>query len=230
MRVWRALKADMKFQFKQGFYTVYVFLTLIYMVIIIQLPKNIVSIAVPLVVFTDPSVVGFFFIGGIIMLEKVQGVIQYIVVTPLTSKEYLAAKIISLSLLAEAAGITITAVTYKGNISWVLLVLGILLSSVFFTLYGFIIAAGCNTVNEYFIKMIPYMLVIVFPCFSLIGFHNSWLFNIFPSVAGIKLVFGAFHGVSMFEAISYIIYLLIFNAILFLRVERIFDEKIVYGG
>lgn len=230
MRIFNALKADISFQFKQGFYFVYIALTFIYMVIMSLLPDKLLNTFIPLVVFSDPSVVGFFFIGGIVMLEKVQGILQYIVVTPLRTKEYLLAKVISLSLLAEAAGLAITAVTHKGSVNWVLLFIGILLSSVFFTLFGFIVAAKSNSVNQYFIKMIPYMLVVIFPCFSLIGFQYSWLLNIFPSAAGLVLVFGAFNGIGSFKAIGLILYLIIFNVLLLFYVEGVFNKSVIAGG
>jgi fluoroquinolone transport system permease protein len=41
-----------------------------YLIILSFLPENIFSVALPLVVFSDPSVLGLFFIGGIILLEK----------------------------------------------------------------------------------------------------------------------------------------------------------------
>ncbi|MGM0652168.1 MAG: ABC transporter permease, partial [Bacillota bacterium] len=85
MRIVNALKADVSFQFKQGFYLVYILLTLIYMVILGVLPVEWKSTIIPLVLFSDPSMVGFFFIGALVMLEKVQGVLQYVVVTPLRS-------------------------------------------------------------------------------------------------------------------------------------------------
>ncbi|MCX8055940.1 MAG: ABC transporter permease, partial [Ignavibacteria bacterium] len=77
MRIISALKADIKFQAKQGFYSVYILLTLVYMIILEQVPNKYQNIVVPLVVFSDPTIVGFFFIGGIVMLEKVQGVLDY---------------------------------------------------------------------------------------------------------------------------------------------------------
>ncbi len=70
MRITNAIKADVKFQVKQGFYAVYVIITLIYMLIIYQLPDHMGEIVVPLIIYFDPSIVGFFFIGGIVMLEK----------------------------------------------------------------------------------------------------------------------------------------------------------------
>lgn len=229
-RVVNALKADITFQFKQGFYAVYLILTILYTIVIGQLPGEIAGFAVPLVVFSDPSVIGFFFIGGIVMLEKVQGVLQYMAVTPLRSGEYLLAKIVSLTLLAVVAGIAITAVTYAGRVQWPLLITGILLSSAFFTMFGFLVTVRCNTMNEYFIKMVPYMLVLILPCFSIIGFPYSELFRVFPSVAALELVLGAFRGIAIMKALIYITYLTVFDVLLFFWVDKILNTADVFGG
>ncbi|MCX8131481.1 MAG: ABC transporter permease [Clostridia bacterium] len=230
MRVLSAVEADVRFQIKQGFYAVYVFLTLVYMIVLGQIPDKFHKIVVPIVVFSDPTIVGFFFIGGIVMLEKVQGVLDYVVVTPLRSMEYLAAKVISLSTLAIIAGFALTAMVYKGSVNYFLLIAGVLLSSVFFTLYGFIVAAGCRNINQYLLKSVPYMLFIVLPCFSLLGFEYSWVFSVFPSMAGLNIVYGAFNGVEAASALAQIFYLIMFDIFMFFLVGKIFSEKIVYGG
>ena len=230
MRIVSALKADVRFQFKQGFYLVYILLTLIYMVILGKLPAAWKSTVIPLVLFSDPSMVGFFFIGALVMLEKVQGIIQYVVVTPLRSIEYLLAKVLSLTILAVAATIMITLATYGYELNWFLLILGVILTSCFFVFYGFIVAVRCTTLNQYFIKMIPYLLLIVLPCFSLIGFPYAWLFNIFPSVAGLKLVYGAFNGIDPISATALSVYLLAANLVIARYVENIFDRMATEGA
>lgn len=230
MRIVNALKADVRFQLKQGFYLVYIILTLIYMVILGKLPQEWKSTIIPLVLFSDPSMVGFFFIGALVMLEKVQGVIQYVVVTPLRSLEYLLAKVVSLTILAIAATIMITLTTYGYQLNWVLLILAVTLTSSFFVFYGFIVAVRCTTLNQYFIRMIPYLLLIVLPCFSLIGFPYAWLFNIFPSVAGLKLVYGAFNGIDFLNASAYTVYLLAANLAIARYVEKVFDRMATEGA
>jgi fluoroquinolone transport system permease protein len=227
MRIVNAIKADVKFQVKQGFYAVYIIITLIYMLIIYQLPEQMGKMLVPLIIYFDPSIVGFFFIGGIVMLEKSQGVLDYLVVTPLRSKEYLMAKAISLTVLAIVASSVIALVTYKEAVHWPLLILGIGMSSLLFTLYGFFVAAKCKSVNEYFVKMIPYMFLIVLPCFLMfIESPYSWIFNIFPSVAGLKVVYGAFIGIHWVEAVLNLIYLLLVTILCLHSV----DTKIFGGG
>src|SRR5690554_5975368 len=99
MRLLHAVWADIRFQFKQGFYLVYVLITITYLIILSFLPEEILSVGLPLVIFSDPSVLGLFFIGGIIMLEKMQGILSVLVVSPLRTTEYILSKVISLALV-----------------------------------------------------------------------------------------------------------------------------------
>lgn len=229
MRVINALKADVRFQFKQGFYLVYIILTLFYMILLGKLPAEWKSVLVPLVIFSDPAMVGFFFIGALVMLEKVQGVTQYVVVTPLRSLEYLLAKALSLTVLALAATFLITLTVYDQPLNWFLLILGVILTSFFFVLYGFVVAAPCITMNQFFIRMIPFLLLIILPCFSMIGFPYSWVFNIFPSVAGLKLVYGAFNGIGTAAMAGFTLYLVGANVVMIYYVQKVFDSMVTGG-
>lgn len=228
MRLLHAIWADMRFQMKQGFYLVYVLITLMYLIILSFMPQNVLSVALPLVVFSDPSVLGLFFIGGILMLEKVQGVLSVVVVSPLRTIEYILSKVISLSFVSVLAAFAITGFSNFEGANWLLLFLSTILTSAIFTLCGIMINAGCHTVNQYIIKTIPYMLLFVLPCFSLIGFPYSWLFTIVPSVAALRLMLGAYTGIPIFEAMALIAYLLGIN-LLFLRwTIRVFENKIIF--
>ncbi|TCK98679.1 fluoroquinolone transport system permease protein [Natranaerovirga hydrolytica] len=225
MRIINAIKSDMKFQIKQGFYAVYVILTIIYMVVINQLPESIGNIVVPVVVFSDPSIIGFFFIGGIIMLEKNQGILEYLSVTPLRMKEYLISKILSLSMLAIIAGSIITLVTFNGKVNWFVLIIGITFSASFFTLFGLYIALKCKSINEYFIKMIPGFLVIGLPCIYFLDIPYGWLLSIFPTVTGLRLIFGAFFGISAEVFLMNVTLLIVFTIIAFYLLEKLMVKE-----
>lgn len=228
MRLLHAIWADMRFQMKQGFYLVYVIITIMYLIILSFLPKGVLAIALPLVVFSDPSVLGLFFIGGIVMLEKVQGVLSVIVVSPLRTIEYLLSKVISLALVSVLVAFAITVFSDYERVNWLLLFLSTVLTSSIFTLCGIIINAGCQTVNQYMIKTVPYMLLFVLPCFSLIEFPYSWLFTIIPSVAALKLMLGAYNGIAVIEAIGLVIYLTGMNYLFLKWSIRVFENKIIY--
>jgi fluoroquinolone transport system permease protein len=228
MRLWQAIKADMLFQYKQGFYFVYVFVAVMYLVLLAFLPYEIFRIATPLVVFSDPSFLGLFFIGGIILLEKGQGVLTVLVVSPLKTEEYILAKVISLGFLSVLAAVAIAFFSRYEQVNWFILVASTLLTSAVFTFSGIMINAGCNTVNQYLLKTIPWGLLLILPCFSLLGFPGSWLFTIVPSVAALRLMLGAFLGIGWMEAAGLVIYLSIVNYVLLKWAFRIFENKIIY--
>lgn len=228
MRLLNAIRADMRFQMKQGFYLVYVLITIIYLILLSFLPKDVLSLALPLVVFSDPSVLGLFFIGGIIMLEKAQGVLSVLVVSPLRTTEYVLSKVISLALVSVLAAFAITGLSNYENVNWLLLLLSTALTSGIFTLCGIMINAGCRTVNQYMLKSIPYMLLFVLPCLSLIGFPGSWAFTIVPSVAALRLMLGAYAGVSFFEAVALSFYLIVMNYLFLRWTIRVFENRVIY--
>lgn len=230
MRLFAALKSDFKFQFKQGFYFVYAALTAMYLLILHFIPEGIIkSYAVPITIYSDPAVVGFFFIGSIIMLEKQQGIIDCLAVTPLHPKEYLMSKVISLTIVGAISSIIIAS-SAGGNINWIISFLSILLNSAFYTLFGFIVAGGAKSINSYFMRAIPLMLFMIFPCFSLIGFRFSWMFKIFPSVAGLELLLGSFIGIDILTATIDALILCFWIAVFFSAALKTYDKQILAGG
>ncbi|EKD25777.1 MAG: ABC-2 type transporter [uncultured bacterium] len=228
MRLLHAVWADMRFQMKQGIYFVYVIITIMYLIILSFLPADILKIALPLVVFSDPSVLGLFFIGGIILLEKIQGVLMVVVVSPLKTIEYIFSKIISLAVVSVFAAFIITAFSNYESVNWLIFLISTLLTSGIFSLLGIMINAGCETVNQYILKTIPYMLLFVLPCFSLIEFPYSYLFTVVPSVAALRLMIGAYMGISWYEALGLIVYLCGVSYFLLRWTVRVFENKIVY--
>jgi fluoroquinolone transport system permease protein len=228
MRLLHAVLADIRFQIKQGFYLVYVVITAMYLIIMSFLPDDILAVALPLVVFSDPSILGLFFIGGMILMEKGQGVLAVLVVSPLRSWEYVLAKVISLAIVSILAAFSITYFSHYPSANWYLLLLSTILTSGIFTLLGIMINAGCNSVNQYMLKTIPYMLLFILPCFALLGFPYSEFFTIFPSVAALKLMLAAYHGIAWHEAAALAVYLLGINFLLTKHAVKVFEKRIVY--
>ena len=219
MRFLHALKSDILFQFKHGFYTIYAVLTIFYVFVLSYIPQDITDIVAPLILLSDPSVVGFFFIGGILMLEKNQGVLDYLFITPLHLLEYLMAKIFSLTLIAIMSSMIIA---YGSGIlfSPILLISSILLISFFFTLLGFIVALKCETINQYFIKMIPSMFFLISPCLLLLVIKDARIIGFVPSVASVYLILGSFQGIQIWEFVFYGISLIVFIILCVLYIKK----------
>lgn len=231
-RLFTSIKADFLFQLRHGFYYVYAVLTLVYLVLLSQFSENVISVMLPIVIYTDPAVLGLFFIGGIVLLEKEQGILALLYITPLKVLEYILSKVITLTIISLIAGISIAYITYGGRINFVLLISGIILTSVFFTLFGFIISTRAKSVNHYIVLVGPMMALFFLPCFALIPnsfipeFLYKWL-NLFPSMAALKIMFAAFLEYDNLEIAFCIVWLLIANIVLIWITRNILNRNIV---
>lgn len=226
-RLLSVLKADVLFQFKQGFYFVYIILSLFYLIIFHQLDSTWLSYVMPVVLFMDPSVLGLFFIGGILRLEKEQGILSLIYVTPLRIWEYILSKIISLCLISLIVILLISLIAYKGSVNYLYLIIGVIQTSVFFTLIGFLVATSSRSVNDFFVKIIPWMMVLMLPCVLLGLYPNSLLLGLIPSVASLKLVWGAYHATNLWEFIMLVLYMTVQNIYLLKYTYAVFQKKMV---
>ena len=151
-----------------------------------------------------------------------------VVVSPLRTIEYILSKVLSLAFISVLAAVAITAFSHYESANWLLLLLSTILTSGIFTLCGIMINAGCQTVNQYMLKTIPYMLLFVLPCFSLIDFPYSYVFTIVPSVAALRLMVGAYMGIAWYEALGLVVYLTGMNYLFLQLTMRVFENKIVY--
>jgi fluoroquinolone transport system permease protein len=148
-RTYSCLKADLIFQLKQGFLAVYLIVAVIYVIILSQLPQNVLQYAMPIVIFTDPSILGFIFIGGILMLEKQQGITNYLAVTPLKFREYISSKVISLGLLSVLISIVISLMAYQDAANYLIIAAVVFLTSVMFTLLGYIVSQKATSIYQF---------------------------------------------------------------------------------
>ena len=224
-RTLSSFRADLIFQAKQGFLIVYLAVAVLYVIILSQLPESILQYAVPIVVFSDPSILGLIFIGGILMLEKEQGITSYLAVTPLRFYEYIVSKTVSLGLLSLVISLAVSLTAYPAPANYFIICIVILLVSAFFTLMGYIVAEKSSSVNQFIMRAVPYIALAIIPCFSLIGFKLSELFCIIPSVAALKLLIGAYTGINPFFAAGIIAYLIAWDAALAILAKRTYLKK-----
>jgi len=173
MRFLQALKQDIRYQFRNGFYYVYLFVSIIYIVILFKLPNEIQGIVTAMVIFSDPAMLGFFFIGAIILLEKEENIFEALFITPLRVKEFIGARIFSLTAISLLTSFLIAIVVRGFAFNYILLFISLCLTAIFFTLQGLTIAVVTKTVNEYLIYSIIYSFILVIPIFELLNIYKA---------------------------------------------------------
>lgn len=201
MRILQAIKYDIKFQFRHGFYYAYLLLTVLYIALFRVLPQDMAKYIATLIIFSDPAVMGFFFIGGIVLLEKGQNIYQSLFVTPLRMQEYLISKAASLTVLACATSIAIVLLAFGRIHNPALFLTGVILTSVLFTLIGITLVVRCKSLNQYIILSPVYTLVFILPMLEYLGLTKSWLFNLLPAKPALLLIRSGFYEVAALDAV-----------------------------
>lgn len=181
MRLAVALRQDIYFQFRHGFYYAYAVLTVIYIILLRVLPADLVHPALTLILFTDICALGFFFIGAIVLLERGQNLTQSLFVTPLRLHEYLLSKALSFLLLSITSALLIilgAAVPMK-DLLW--FIPGMVFSTLIYTLFGLAFSVKARHVNDYFVKALGVGLLLSLPLFAYLQLFDTPLFYLFPT-------------------------------------------------
>lgn len=179
---------DTQLQFRQGFYYAGAFVAVIWIVLFTQVPSQSLLVWIPPFIFLNLIMTTFYFMAGLVLLEKDQLTLESLVVTPLRRGEYLAAKIITLTILALIEGIAIVGFGFGLNIHWGWLLTGLLAAGVLYTLLGFVAVSRYDSINQF---LLPSGLVITILTLPMLGYFDLWdtpLFYLIPTQAPLLLL------------------------------------------
>lgn len=208
-------KGDIRFQWKYGFYYIYIILVVLYSMLLSLLPNDLKPIVCDIMVYSDPAAMGMFFMGAIVLLEKSQRVLSAIAVSPVTTSQYITGKICSIGFISLLVGLVLLL-----QVKWthpLMTSFGILTSSICFTLCGIIVGTRIHSLTGYIVGTIPFELVgFVPPIVYKLGFEseNPWMM-FHPGCAQMQLISGNSMNAG-YAVISCIIWIMI----LFLIAKR----------
>jgi fluoroquinolone transport system permease protein len=171
-------------------------------------------------------VLGAFFIGAVFILEKSQNTLEGLFITPFKIQEYIFSKVVSLTLISVLSSSIIALVSLRDNLNIGVLLTGVILTSVFYTLLGFIIAVYSKTTNQYFINSIV-LVVFLSPIVEYLNIFKSEFFMLLPGKASLVIIDGAFKKVDTLTLTFYTVMLLIWCIFAYTALEKAFYRKIV---
>jgi len=175
MRIWFLLRGDIRFQYKYGFYFLYMFFTILYISMLSLFPETWREKAAILMIFSDPAAMGLYFMGAMVLFEKSERVLDSIAVSPVRTYEYVLSKLFSIGVISVIVGFAIGFFSNAMDIT-VRFILGVFLCSCLFSSVGLILAAKSMSLNGFIISTIPAQLIINVPATAwLFGWRPSWL-------------------------------------------------------
>jgi fluoroquinolone transport system permease protein len=196
-RLASALRLELTLQVRQKFLHAAVFSGLIWLAVLLPMPMNLRPVAEPYVLVGDISIIGFFFIGGIVFFEKQERTIGAIVSTPLRFWEYLAAKLIVLVLVSLFVAVTVATVAHGFAYHLAPVVLGVVLGTLVMLLVSFISSLPCASATDWFLSATIPLMVLSLPILYYSGVWPNPVLYVIPSQGPLLLLGSAFDQVTL---------------------------------
>ena len=229
-RLAATVRLDLRLQLRNGFYYAVAFVLVCWFVLLAWLPAIDWGYVLPAVVFGNLVMVNFYFIAGLVLLEKGEGTLEAQVVTPLSDWEYLASKTATLTALSLVEQVVIVWSAHGGGFAAGPLVAGIVLAAVLHTLVGFLLIARYRSINEYMFPSILFTAVLSLPMLHYFGLWDTWLLYLHPFTAPLVLLAGAFRPIPAWHWAYGVLYAAAWAGVLLLAARRAFGRFIVARG
>ncbi len=201
MRIRSLFLGDIRMQFKYGFYFLYIVFSLIYIAILFAFPHAWREKAALIMILTDPSALGLYFLGAIVLYEKSEKVLDSIAISPVKPYEYVISKVGSLAIISTLSAFAIR-LSADSNTDPILFIIGVFLASCLFSSIGLMIACKIKTLNQFIIATIPAeILIFLPPILWLFGFRETYL-ALHPAVCMVRLCGGEGNAVSSVVILS----------------------------
>jgi len=222
------LKKDILLQWRQGFWMIYLVVSIIYVVILLNLPAENRMMVSLIMILSDTTMLGIIFVGALILLEKQQHVVQSLFVTPLKPTQYIWAKTLSLSLIAISMSVLIYLPSWKASAYTILLFFTTLFTAGIFVMLGLAVALGVDTINQYFGNIIAVSMLIALPVvpYLLLDYHPAFLF--FPYIATLDIMLGAVNPIPTWRIILDLLLLAAWGVAAFYFCRSRINKKLVY--
>lgn len=181
-----------------------------------------------LLIYNDPAIIGLFFVGLSIIMEKNEEVLPALFVTPINHHHYLISKVLALSLLgwACAAGMTIAILGF--DINWLHFSVGIFSTCAIFSLAGIFVVTYTTEFLGFMLRSIPVMLLLSLPLLNYFELTDIPLFKLSPIQGPLDLIVHSFYG-NQESTTIYLGYLsmVIWIPLLYFTVYYLFVKRLV---
>ncbi|MFZ0547979.1 MAG: hypothetical protein WAM60_21215 [Candidatus Promineifilaceae bacterium] len=194
-RLYNTILWDIRLQFRNGFYYAAAVVGVMAVLLLSQLPKETLAWALPILVLGNLLMNGFYFVSGLVLLEKGEGTLEAQIVTPLRNQEYLFAKVATLTALSLLENMTIVALTYGFGPYLFKVLVGLLLAAPLYTLFGFVVVVRYDAVNEFLLPSIVFASLLSLPMITYLGANLSWPIFLHPLEGSLLWLTAAFQPV-----------------------------------
>ena len=226
-RLAATIRLDVRLQARNGFYYAVAFVLACWFLLLARLPVIDWGYLLPAVVFGNLVMVNFYFVAGLVLLEKGEGTLEAQVVTPLAGWEYLTSKTLTLAALSVVEQLVIVVSAHGSGFSLGPLVAGTALAGILYTLVGFLLIARYRSINEFLPPSVLCTVVLSLPMLQYFGLWDTWLLYLHPFMSPLVLMAGAFSPIPSWQWAYGVFYAAAWAGLLVVASLRAFDHFIV---
>lgn len=187
-RLCRTFLSDVRYQWRYGFYFIYGFLTVCFIVALRLLPESWRQTALVVALIADPALLGLFFIGGILQLERGEGILDALFSSPLRPWEYILSKALSLGLISTMVCVIVALGSGAADVRYGVLAPSVLLGSMGFTMIGLAVSVNLKSMNAFLSVDGLWEAVLLMPPTLLMFNVSFWPLEVFPGSVLLRLV------------------------------------------
>jgi fluoroquinolone transport system permease protein len=232
-----AMRWDIVVQARNGFYWASAFVVLVVGSLLLSVPETARADAaawVPAILAVNLQITTFFFVAGLMLLERDEGTLAALAVSPLSPGGYLAARTITLTTLAAAETVAVVWVAFGAGGSWLLILAGTAALGVIYTGFGTAVAARYPSVNAMLLPASVFVTLLLLPLLPHFGLAPRAPFLLHPIEPALVLLRAAYGGADTAEVAFGAIASAIWSAVAFVwgrkRVERVMRDTRAGGG
>ena len=186
-----ALRWDIVVQARNGFYWATAFLVLLVGGLLLTVPETArrdAAVWVPAVVAMNLQITTFFFVAGLMLLERDEGTLSALAVSSFSPAGYLAARTISLTTLAAVETVAVVWIAFDTSGAWLLMLAGTAALGAIYTGFGAAVAARYTSVNALLLPASAVTTLLLLPLLPHFGLAPRWLFLLHPMEPALTLI------------------------------------------
>ena len=232
-----ALRWDVVVQARNGFYWATAFVVLVVGGLLLAVPEAARADEeawVPALVAVNLQITTFFFVAGLLLLERDEGTLLALAVSPLTPASYLATRTLSLTTLAGIETIALVSIAFAYSPSWPLLLAGTSALGVIYTGLGAALATRYASVNALLLPASVVVTLLLLPLLPHFGLAPRAVFLLHPIEPALTLIRAAYGEINIGNMAFGVLGSISWGAIAFLWgqrcVSRLMRNTLATGG
>lgn len=186
------LQWDIVRQYRNGFYFVSAFIVVAMTLLLRQLGPVRWSFWWPAILLENLVMNAFYFLAGLVLLEKGEGTLEAQVVSPLRDWEYLLAKVTSLFALSALESLALVLLVSGAGFNWFWMLLGIFVFVALYAFYGFFVVSRYDSITDFLLPSALWTMGFSLPLLNYFDLWQHWSLYLHPMQAPLLLIRAAY--------------------------------------